>query len=414
MKISRLVLAALLGTFLPLSAQGQAGEGLRFLQTRSRPPADYVLSKLADHRAVLLGEAHRIRHDVQLVIDLIPRLRGSGADALALEILPAASQPAIDRIVTAETWDSAAATEVLRTAAWPYREYLDILHAAWQWNRGKAPEERLRLLALGPGLDWRERLPPGDDYESFMARIVLEFLKPPGRRVLVYSGLHHAFTRYHQPELPRDRKVERFMDRAGNILWRELGEDVFLIVLEAPWQCRGEEGEKWARCLPVGGAIDCAASALGRSAGFDIAGSPFAELRIGPDFLYGLGYPSLRLVDFADGFVWTRPIEEYQTVSLLTLSDFAPDEESLRQVAQNHPFSDEKNLDRAASQALWDEELERLRNAQSSFGWNRLSGWRKACPPEEPKPAAPPKGWEGPRTTRGGPQAALPHGVFSN
>lgn len=182
------------------------------------------------------------------------------------------------------------------------------------------------------------------------------------------------------------------MERAGNILWRELGEDVFLIVLAAPWQCRGNEETRWARCLPVQGAIDCAASTLASAVGFDVAGSPFAELRIGPSYLYGLGYPSLRLVDFADGYVWTRPIEEYEAVALIPLAEFAPDEESLREVARNNPFSDDRGLDRTAIQALWDEESKRLRTLPGAFGWHRLSGWRDACPPAAPPVRPTPSG----------------------
>ena len=44
-----------------------------------------------------------------------------------------------------------------------------------------------------------------------------------GGRLLVYCGAHHAFTRCYQPELPREQRVEAFMDRMGNRLWRARG-----------------------------------------------------------------------------------------------------------------------------------------------------------------------------------------------
>ncbi len=377
--IRGLALAALLAAFLSAAASGQPGAA-DFLQTRGQPPAEYVLSKLKDHRVVLLGENHWLRQDVQLVIDLVPRLRSAGVDALAIEMLPASSQPVIDHIVSSETWDATAALGVLRQAAWPYREYLEILYAAWR--------AKLKLIALGPGEDWRERLlPKGDDYDHFMARLVLDALKTPVTRVLVYSGLHHAFSRYHQPEMPRAERVEKFMDRMGNVLWRELGEDVFTIALAVPWQCRETGSEKWGRCLPVGGAIDCAASVPGHPVGFDVAGSPFAALPITRDFYYGLGYPALRLEDFADGYVWTRPVEEVQGVGLIPLSEFAPDAASLVEVLAHNPVSDRKDLGRAELEPLWTAEAERLQDLQKSFGWQRLAGWRTAC---HPKPADPP------------------------
>jgi hypothetical protein len=371
-----LVLGALLAA---LPAAGQTAANI-YLRDHGLPPAEYVLAKLRDHRAVLLGESHWVRHDVELVIGLVPRLRDAGADTLAMEVLPAGEQATIDRVVAADRWDSAAAMGALRTGAWPYREYLEVIHAVWQYNQGRPADGRLRLVALGPGSDWRERLlPRGDTYDQFMARIVLELLKQPGRRVLVYSGLHHAFTRYYQPETPPHERVERFMDRMGNVLWRALGEETFLIVLPAPWQCRPKTGEPWTRCLPAGGTIDCAAAPLGRPVGFDVAGSPFAGLRISRDVYYGQGYPDLRLEDFADGFLWTRPVEEYQGVGLIPLAEFAPDPASLAQVAANDPFSDQKGLGRAEIEKLWREEAERLRDLPKSSQWLGLAGWRERC-----------------------------------
>ena len=379
MTILRPLVVAMFLMVLPAAAAGPSGEAVEHLKTRGRPPAEYVLARLGDHRAVLLGEAHWLRHDVQLVIDLVPRLREAGADVLALEVLPAGEQATIDRVVAGDEWDAEAAIGVLRKAAWPYREYLEILRAAWQHNRGQPPERRLKVVGLGPGADWRERLVPrGETYDRFMARTVLDLLQQPGRRALVYSGLHHAFTRYYQPELPREQRVERFMDRMGNILWRELGEEVFLIALSAPWPCR--EGDGWTRCLPAGGAIDCAAAALGRPVGFDVVGSAFARLPIARSYAYAQGYPDLRLGDLLDGFIWTRPLEEVQGVGLIPLSEFAPDPASLAEVAGNNPFSDDKGLGRADLEKLWQEEAGRLREIlRGSPADQRLARWREAC-----------------------------------
>jgi hypothetical protein len=373
-------LAPLLALF-PRSTADPSRAGIQYLKDHARPPAEYVFAKLREHRVLLLGETHWIRHDVQLVIDLVPRLPDAGVGTLALEIWPASSQATLDRIVASEAWDPAAAMAVMRAAAWPYREYLEILHVVWKLNRGQpANGKRLKVIALGPGGDWRDRLlPAGDTYDRFMARLILDSLKQPGSRILVYAGLHHAFTRYYQPELPQATRVESFMDRMGNILWRELGQEVFLVVLAAPWRCRAEAEESWEHCLPVGGAIDCVAAALGHPLAFDIPGSPFAELRISDHTAYGLGYPDLRLEDFADGYVWMRRIEEFEGVALIPLSEFAPDPASLAEVAANNPFSDEKDLKKAELEALWKEESERLREIQKSLGWQPLAGWRKGC-----------------------------------
>ena len=107
---------------------------MEYLRTRATPPAEYVLAKLAQHRVVIVGEAHWIRHDAQFIAGLVPALQAQGAD-LAMEILPASGQGAIDALLSAETWNVQGANTVMRAAAWPYREYRDILEAAWSANR---------------------------------------------------------------------------------------------------------------------------------------------------------------------------------------------------------------------------------------------------------------------------------------
>jgi hypothetical protein len=77
-------------TTAPPASQARAETPAAHLMGHAQAPADYVLSKLRDHRVVILGEAHRLRHDVQLVLDVVPRLVGAGADTLAMEVYPGA------------------------------------------------------------------------------------------------------------------------------------------------------------------------------------------------------------------------------------------------------------------------------------------------------------------------------------
>ena len=351
---------------------------VNYLRAESQPPNEYVLSKFSNHRIVILGEHHWIKHDVDLVLDLIPRLKSSGVTAIGVEMFRASDQETIDRVVNSDRWQPTMAMVVMRTASWPYREYFEIIHAVWKANQTLPPTERLQLLAMGPDTDWRERLLPlGQTYDTFMAQTVKSYLKGPNRRILIYCGAHHAFTRYYQPELPRAQRVEQFMNRMGNVLWRDFGEDVFTITLHRPWQCRA--GEKWTRCLPLNGTIDCAAATLGHPVGFDVIRSPFARIPIAEETLYALGYPMLRLGDMTDGYIWTMPLEAYRGVDVLSLSEYAPDQVSLEYVSKNNPFSDKTGLGRAELESLASAESARLRDFVKSSGWETLAGWRQRC-----------------------------------
>ena len=282
--MARYLLAALLALASAAALPAAAPAPLATLA-----PADYVLAKLAAHPVVFLGEAHWIRHDAELVAALAPELARQRI-VLAMETLRASDQPALDRLLAAPEWDERAALALQRRAAWPYREYLGILKAAWRAGRDAGTP--LRIVALSPDSDWRER---GLGYDAFLAERVLAEVEAK-RRVLVYCGIHHAFTRYHQPELDLDGRARSFMDRSGNILRRKLGERVFLVTLHRPVWC-GQE--PWSYCLPLDGAIDCLAAEAGRPIGFDVAGTELGAREIDPGVYYAHGYATLAMSAYA-------------------------------------------------------------------------------------------------------------------
>jgi hypothetical protein len=193
-----------------------------------------------------------------------------------------------------------------------------------------------------------------------MADLVTAALSAPDTRILVYCGLHHGFTRYEQPEVRDDGFAHRFMDRMGNILRRHHGQDAFLVMLHRPIWCG--DPKSWKYCLPFDGVVDCAAVKDGRPVGFDVAGSPFADLAFAPSIYYAHGYPTLRFAEFVDGYIWTQPIESYAGVGLLSLEVYAPAAD-------------------AKTEASWASERARLADTVQSRGWGALAeGWRGRCP----------------------------------
>jgi hypothetical protein len=374
-----LTMVAAGGTAAPAASQDSAAL-TDFLLEQGKPPAEYVISKFARHRVVLLGEHHWLRHDVELVRQLIPLLPGAGVTILAVEMFPAVMQDNIDYLVQTEDWDELTALAVLRAAEWPYREYGELIRETWALNRRLSASGRplLRLLGIGPTDegDWRGALMGrGLDADSFMARRILDSL---GRgRVLVYLGLHHAFTRYHQPETMLDGSVRATIERTGNIIRRELGDRVFMISLHKPWSCG--VGDDLVPCLPLDGAIDCAAEPVGRAVAFDVAASPFASIRLQAETYYALAGPMLRLVDFADGYIWTMPIRDYRSVELIPLDTYAPDDSWLDYVMQHNPFGP------SASSVLelreiWRDAQEKSQRMIESRGWTSLVARTAACP----------------------------------
>jgi hypothetical protein len=377
--------STLIAMFVPFGAPATAGDLDEFIHS-ARTPADYVLSKLESHRVVLFGESHWVANEVELVAGIVPRLPNVGARTLAVEVFPAAMQERLDEVVNGNAWDEAGAVAVLRAAEMPHVEYLEIIRAAWLTNRENGPGT-LALVAMGPGPDWRKTLPEGEDYETFMADRIRHALNRRGGSLLAYLGLHHAFSRYVQPESTTDGRAWRFMVRSGNLLWWEMGEALFVIGTHRPFQCWNEEA--WDYCVPFNGVIDCASDRAGRGAfGFDTARSPFAELRFDSRVIYAGGYPDLRLVDFVDGWVWLGPIDELRQTRLIPLKEYAPDEESLAVVRGANPF-DGKELAQEDLERLWAEQTGSRERSILESRWKGVLDWREACETRIPTSTSP-------------------------
>lgn len=280
----------------------------QFLAGSGAAPAAYILSKTADHRVVIVGENHYQRADAELIGSLVPALKQQGV-ALAMEVFSGASQKDVDALIAAEEWNEPLANSIMRAGNWPYLQYRDILHAAWR--------AKLTVIALGPPADFQKQK---IDYDSFMAERVLAYAGDDQHRVLVYCGMHHAFTRYLQVDRRRNGRATEFMDRFGNILWRRFGEDVFVIALhKAEWCGEGENVES-KFCAPFDGMIDCAAKQNGgKPVAFDVLGSPIAEVKFPATSFYARNHPLLRLIDYTDGYVWLGPVDQMARVDLIPL-----------------------------------------------------------------------------------------------
>jgi hypothetical protein len=148
--------------------------------------------------------------------------------------------------------------------------------------------------------------------EGLWAEPIVEAVRS-GEKVLVYCGIHHAFSRYRQP-LVANGKFVRFGDvRCGNHVREALGDRVVTVYLHAPWN--GFEGYDSPMRHPADGIIDALMLAIGpRAVGFDVSGGPFGELRV-KDAVYRHGYDDFNLADFCDGWVYTKPISEFEGVT---------------------------------------------------------------------------------------------------
>ncbi len=318
---------------LPELSPALENELASYLKNHFQTPEEYVVSKFADHDIVFLGEMHRVRHDVVLVQRLIPILYRNGIFNLGIEFACYRDQPLIDSLINSVEYDPSLAKKVLfnQLVTWCYREYADLFKAAWQLNRSLPDSARkFRIVGLNAYTDWsfinteadlhnpeiHARAFPDGNGDKMMGKVVLKEFVAKDEKALIYCGLHHAFTRYYQPIFNEyKKKFDTFIkNRMGNIVYRSIGDRAFTICLHQPWS----SAQGWSAPLvyPADGIIDALMKKLGPDyypVGFDTRGTPFGKLP-GKTSLYHYGYENFTLGDLCDGYIFVKPLSQYQSV----------------------------------------------------------------------------------------------------
>ena len=304
-----------------------------YLKSHRKSPEDYVISKFSDHDIVFIGEYHRIKHDVELIHKLIPRLYKAHVYNLGIEFGCYEHQDKVDRLITAQSYDENLARWLIfqQAAAWGYKEYQDIYRAAWKLNSSlpkRAPRFRVVNLNYRPNwtarkeemtlADWQKVWWQGDP-DKHMADVVIKEFVERGQKALIYSGNHHAFTRYHQPIYDfENKKFIRFnTTRMGNLVYHKIGDRAFNIYLHAPW---GSNTSLDMDTRPMHGVIDAVMQQLGnKSVGFDVKGSPFGAITDNQSY-YSLGHARFTLDNYCDGYIFQGRLEDYEGVTVDPLS----------------------------------------------------------------------------------------------
>jgi hypothetical protein len=304
-------------------------ELVSWLQVQGKSPERYVVDLFSKHEVVFLGEQHRVKHDVLLIQSLIKPLYQAGVFVLATEFGRREDQSLIDSLLMAEKWDEQLAREIIfrQYVFWGYQEYVDVFRIAWMLNKELADgAPRFKVLGINDSPDWSfirneaDRDNPaimrkvwGGASEEDWAKVILDAVTS-GEKVLVHCGVHHAFTEYRQP-IVIDGNFSHFDNslRCGNHVFATLGKKAVTVFLHAPWN--GEEGYGSAMSHPADGVIDAFMLEKGpHPAGFSLANNPFGKIIV-QNAVYRHGYNNFKLSDFCDGWIYTKPISEYQGVT---------------------------------------------------------------------------------------------------
>lgn len=349
---------------------------LAHLKQHAKSPVEYVLDKFKDHDIVIMGEIHHVQQNLDFLHRLIPRIyKEAGVRFLGYEFFASSCQKDIDTLVNGEEYDPALALDIIRESAirtgllWPYKEYVDTFKTVWELNKSIAEKsERFRIVFMCFDNNWHD-LHYGNEEQkkasmlNFMegdklyAEPIINEYEKNQHKGLIWCGTTHAVTRLKGNGRNRPEK------RTGGYLYQRYGSKVFQIMLHHFWHYR-ERGEDYA----LNGLLDKVLNAFDKPIGFDIAGSPFADIKLPRGFMWSIDNPGSTFANYCDGYIWLVPLEEFKGNQVMNIAEIIPDEEIFRKISQNaHSKSVQKVKSRQEYLAAWKKEGGKFRQFQQTF-----------------------------------------------
>ena len=296
-----------------------------YIKTNYQSPEKYVISKFSDHDYVFIGEQHRIKHDVNFISSLIPRLYKNGITNLAIEFGASSNQSLLDSLLSMKQWNQDFSYQIASKGfwiSWGYKEYLDILRKAWEFNNTlDEGQQKFRIIYLDADYFPSKRgiaRNGGIDRDLNMSNTFQKEVICKNEKALVYTGINHAITRYNQIfyESEKSETFYLYDQRFGNLIHKIYPERTFTIFLHAPWGSKKRGGYRIVK--PVKGVIDaCMTSFNNKPVGFDVVGTPFGKLGSNDSF-YAIGHENFTLADFCDGYIFLKP---YSQVEMVCIAD---------------------------------------------------------------------------------------------
>ena len=201
------VIAFFLIQFIHINGQ-TADDYYRVVSEKGKPPLEFIAENLKSRDLIIFDDAlHNALEPFEFYSDLLTSGR-CGVDILFLEIISISSQPYLDAYFDSPVKDSTILLKVFQDDFSGYglrfRTYLDLLSDIWEYNQGKASEERIRVVGVNQPIYW-EGIKSREDYlifqqslvarDYFMYRIIADEMKQfsSGIRAIFLTNTRHAY-----------------------------------------------------------------------------------------------------------------------------------------------------------------------------------------------------------------------------
>ena len=329
MKFLTVIITLILCNFSNAQSENDIQTSVNYLKQNHQNPNDYVLSKFKNYNVIFLGEDHRVRENVEFVNQMIPNLYKNGIYNLGVEFGASEHQSEMDSLINAPKYDESRIRKMMfdYNSGWAYKEYMDLYKAAWTLNKSLSKtSKKFRIINLSYQYDWSsfsgQKTPENmrkvfhkGNTETFRTAVVKKEIIAKNEKILILTGLNHAFTKYRQSLYDyTSPNFVRFEDGYfGNLVYNEFPEKVFTIILHRPLYNYPNLTPYFVS--PGNGMIEkIMATNNNRPSGFDLAGTPLGKICDNSSF--SMGYKNFQLSDLMDGYIFLKPLSELSNCTI--------------------------------------------------------------------------------------------------
>lgn len=294
----------------------------------AQAPDDYIISKFKDYDFIMLGEDHGVKNNLELVINIIPKLYQAGITNIAMEFGAQEMQAKLDSLLSAPKYDEQLARDMMYfyNVGWAYKEYPAIYKAVWEFNKTLPTDaKKFRVVNLSYYYDWGKFTNPRTPevmskvfYKGpisvFRKDIIENEILKKNEKGLALMGGVHTFSRYRfrTPDYKMDLFDTSSDLTTGNKLYRDYPSRIFNIMLHSPFTDKNHKGDFIS---PADGEIEAYMMLNGnKPIGFDLVNSPAGKLR--DNNCFSIGYENFTMGDLYDGYIFLAPLSQLEGCSI--------------------------------------------------------------------------------------------------
>jgi uncharacterized RDD family membrane protein YckC len=304
-----------------VASSNQINQITSWISENAQEPVDYLVDFADRHQLTIVGELHGIIQYLDFLNEAIYDLyHKAGVRVIALECCRSDQDADIQNLLAAEEFNTELALKITRGGswhAWGYKRHWDVLETVWRLNRSLPDDsEPMRIVGIFPPCELISfrMTKEGYIYRLFRAlddlpwlamhdahyarRVELQAFKK-WRRTLVWVGAAHAIKCCSHQVVYRDTVKNYF--RMGSMLCGRYGDQVGTILLHGDYffPTITELIEK------------CSSNADKNRAGYDITGSPLAE--ISEDFTQHVRLKvDLPFKAYFSGYIILAPLDQIE------------------------------------------------------------------------------------------------------